>query len=511
MRIDNKRDSAIQEVARWATVIYAAIILCIYPLVYGQGYQNIFRVKSNFFWYCSIAYVILIAIPLVSRHRKNRACSGADVCAALLGVITLCSWLINSNKIDTFWGTYGRGMGLVSIFLCMIIYYGTSRYQGMNQWILLGTMATASIVSILAVFNNLGIDILNMNAGEIRTSSFISTMGNLNCYAAYIGILLPFFMVLYLFCESVLSQRIYGFFCLFGMAGIVVSGSDSPYLTVGLTVLFLLFSGKTKEQYKRIGILLVEYALVHGGIGVLRDIRGMEQVMILRGLPKLMIDWRVEVVIVLVGALLWGLGTARTRKEQDIEQTISRLKKIGLAVLVSSIVLLAAVLLWVNLFMDVHQAKAAFGGWYQYLYLSNSWGTNRIKIWHAAITIYGRMPWKNKLFGCGPAGFYFASQQYLTEQELAVFDWGTLLDAHNEYLQYLITVGILGVLAYLGIMIFALITCCRNKGKSSNSKAFTILIVAFMIQACLNNAHIYIEPIMFMLLGSGMNIVNKRE
>lgn len=169
-------------------------------------------------------------------------------------------------------------------------------------------------------------------------------------------------------------------------------------------------------------------------------------------------------------------------------------------------------MIYVNVAWTKHEAKEQLGALYSYLYFSNAWGTKRLRIWRAALEIYERMPIIKKLIGVGPAGFYFASQTYLSAEELAVFTkQGQLIDAHNEYLQYLVTYGIAGAILFIGF----LFTTVRYLFKVGKEKpyvlAFAMSGVGFLVQAVVNNAHIYIDPLAFVLLAMGMSFVNEKK
>ena len=78
-----------------------------------------------------------------------------------------------------------------------------------------------------------------------------------------------------------------------------------------------------------------------------------------------------------------------------------------------------------------------FGSW--------RWGSGRGTIWKQMAYVYGELPVRRKLLGAGEESIAALMQQYLPD---VVAKDTTLLDnAHNEYLQYLLTHGLLGLLA----------------------------------------------------------------
>ena len=123
------------------------------------------------------------------------------------------------------------------------------------------------------------------------------------------------------------------------------------------------------------------------------------------------------------------------------------------------LVLLAAMTLAV-LFMlyDVNVAGHGqrYKGLQSYLLFNDEWGTHRGYVWRIAVEDYKRFPLIQKLFGYGPDTFGFVTRMNnypeMVERYQELFD-----SAHNEYLQYLVTIGPVGLLAYCGVHIAAAI------------------------------------------------------
>ena len=65
-------------------------------------------------------------------------------------------------------------------------------------------------------------------------------------------------------------------------------------------------------------------------------------------------------------------------------------------------------------------------------------------------TIFGDASFFQKLFGTGPDTFHYAFSPYFTE--LMKYGDSSTNAAHNEYLNYLITIGAFGLIAYLSVV-----------------------------------------------------------
>ena len=93
-------------------------------------------------------------------------------------------------------------------------------------------------------------------------------------------------------------------------------------------------------------------------------------------------------------------------------------------------------------------------GFFQYFRLDYSWGSNRGYAWHWAILMFINGSLKIKLFGAGPDTAYLMYiSNYKNEMDANLPYY--FKSPHNEYLNYLVTVGLVGLFAYMAIVITA--------------------------------------------------------
>ncbi|MBO5303122.1 MAG: O-antigen ligase family protein [Lachnospiraceae bacterium] len=495
---------------------YLFLLMTIFPLLVHDGYTDILYVKTGYFYLLTGGYFLLMLGSLLFKPEKaggknwGRKAHGTEWCVFGYGIIAVLAWLLCENKQEQFSGIYGRNMGLLTILLCVLCYICIYHFLEFKQYILTGMLGAAALVCIVAVCNHLGFDPLSMYPGGHLQSEFLSTMGNINTLSAYIGILLPFGMTLFMVSKEMLSKKVYGIFCFLGFIGMISANSDSAYLTVGIAFVVLLYLAKDTCQGTALLALVLEYGtavlFMHG----LREMRGIENCMKFRsGLSEMLVDIRLNLgIIILAGVLLMRLMRWQGKEEAaKAEKFWQRMRKILLIILAVIVCIFIGVLLFVNLAWEKKEAKEYLGELYRYLYFSDAWGTKRLRIWKAAVKTYVRLPLLHKLIGVGPAGFYFATQKYLTAEELAVFaKQGNLVDAHNVYLQELVLFGVIGLLCFLGIFGSALYSFWRKGKTESYMLAFAMFIIAFFVQAFVNNSHIYIDTLVFMLMAVGRNL-----
>lgn len=501
------------------TGIYVFLLFSMMPLIVHHGYTDILTVKTGFFYVITGAYVLLMLTTLLvgclsfKCEKWHIAPNSTEICLTGFGIIAVLSWIFCGSKKEQFIGIYGRNMGLLTIMLCITTFFLVSKWLRFSNYILTGILVAAAIVCLIAFLNHIGFDPLSMYVVFDTGTAFMSTMGNINTLAAYIGLVLPFGMVLFCVSESKNLKLVYGTFCFVGFLGMIAANSDSAYLTVGITFCILLYIGKSYERGFCLLALVFSYSLAGLCTEILRQIRGVELCMVIRpGLPKVLLDIRLNLLLAIIFGGLCVLFLFWKSKNKEVQVLWIHLRRGLFVLLLLGIIYLIGMFLLTNFLWKKKEAKAILGGLYRYFHISDNWGTKRFRIWKAALNTYGRIPFIKKCIGVGPAGFYFATQEYLTADELEIFaKQGNLIDAHNVYLQQLVLFGIIGLLFFVGIFISAGIRFWKKGKREYYMLAFAVLEIAFLVQAVVNNSHIYIDPLMFMLTAVGQNLYSQKK
>lgn len=497
---------------------YLFLLFTVFPLAVYQGYTNILTIKTIVFFLFTGIYILAVVCDLIrTKDRKIRIFLQQDVSVTdylILGFgMEVClSWMFCLEKKAQFLGIYGRNMGLAAYLFCVLMFCFISRYLQFSQYMITGLLSAAAAVSLIGFCNYLGYDPLSVYSVFDAESDFLSTMGNINTLSAYLGLFIPFGMTLFCVSREKRSKFVYGAFCLCGFFGMIAANSDSAYLTVGAAFILLLWWSGKKYAGKYFAILILEYASANCAAGLFRQIRGESNCMTLRaGLPRFLLDVRINICLLLLSLLILIFFHICEVQKKDAQKIWNHLRKGMVFIVAGMFVLLFIAVLYINLNWDKAEAREYLGGLYRYLYFSNSWGTKRLRIWKAALLMFWRMPFFKKMIGMGPAGFYSAARLYLTPAERQAFEQqGRLVDAHNVYLQSLIVFGILGVILFIGFFVSAL---CRfwQKGQTEYYMiAFAMLVIAFLLQAVVNNAHIYIDPLIFALTAIGINLCREK-
>ena len=124
-------------------------------------------------------------------------------------------------------------------------------------------------------------------------------------------------------------------------------------------------------------------------------------------------------------------------------------------------------------------------------------GTYRLANWYASMEIVKEFP----LFGSGPGTFYRA----FTDYSLSIYHiyrpgyWVDL--AHNDYVQYVATTGIVGLFTYMSFIAVILYRAVRRAAKNPAIVALCFAVVMFMVQNFFIFSLVATAPTFFIILG----------
>ena len=141
----------------------------------------------------------------------------------------------------------------------------------------------------------------------------------------------------------------------------------------------------------------------------------------------------------------------------------------------------------------------------KYLVFNDNWGTNRGFAWRISWENFLSFPLHHKIFGFGPDTFgiitTFNNFQEMSENYHVVFD-----NAHNEYLQFLLTIGIAGLAAYLAFLISAFVKMTRQAKGNPLVLAPMFAFVCYSVQAVVNLNVPITAPFMWQFLAMGLAV-----
>lgn len=474
------------------TTVYLCAMFLGHPLVFSSFYFNITETKQFFFLIASGAYLLLLLFARIALPpdygvtRTHAVPHPATLLLFAFFVVSLIGSLISRYPGEAFLGENNRYQGLLTLFSYACLVFALSRREIDLRWPERAFLIGACIVSLLGVLNHFALDPFGFyeNLRSADRGRFLSTIGNADFYASYIGmafaVSLGFFLRAngrHLRVLSALALALISF-------GAFVSGSDSAALgliAVAVIAPLLLFSDAA--ALRRLSLSWGIFFLCAFLFGLLSS--ALASATYLSSFVTVLRHPAVSLPLAVIALAIW-LSLRRVKQER-----LSRVKKPYFFSLLSAILLGLLALVLLNTLLK----EVPLGDLEQYLRFRASWGTDRGKIWAFVLRVYAGLPTVQQLFGASSGALFHA------DTVKPLFSDASLDAAHNEYLQYLVTNGLLGLCCYLAAIILALRTGFRRSTGEPAYRGLTLAVIAYLTQAAVSIAQPMTTPIFFILIG----------
>ena len=506
------------------------IILAIFPLYYRDYYYDILVAKYTFYYVTMLGLfgvLLLISAAAVIIDGKEYGFSHTKgffsnfskkkirdhvlitdwflLAFLLVGVI---STLQSDYVYESFWGNEGRYMGMFLLLLYGASYFIISRCLKFRRWYLDVFLAAGLVVCGIGILHFFQIDPIGFKEGltERDYKMFTSTIGNINTYTSYVALISGMSVVLFVSAENGKRKIWYGINVVVSLFALITGISDNAYLALmalfGLLPLYLFNSlAGVKKYVLMVAVLFTEFQFIDGIIqaypaGVM-EISGLFEVIV--GYDKLG----------LVVAALWALTVILYVADAKLPQTSFAKKEsnTGRWIWLGVIILVILGVGYAIYDANINGNAERYGALQGYLVINDDWGTHRWYIWRIGMESYGKFPLIHKIFGYGPDTFGIITVTNYYEE--MVQRYGEKFDsAHNEYLQYLITIGIAGLAAYLSLLVTSIAAMIRKAKKVPFLMGIPFALICYGAQAAVNISVPIVAPVMMTLLMVGVASVN---
>lgn len=450
-----------------SAVFYFLACTCILPFAVNNKYFDMLEAKAiAYFAIAAVTLLILLLHRVISSATKKggigiakRGFNGLDVFVILFSGFSLVSCFLSEDIKAALFGSDGWGMGGIIIAVMAAGYFLLSRANA-DYGVLWCIAAAANIlVFTVSIFHSASVDLFGMHKGILESQYFwyISTIGNINWLVGYLCLLLPIFFTLFVSCDRVWENLLYGAVSILGCINIVLSASDGIYLGMGFFALFFAAYLLKNDKRTRKGLcLLAAFGLSLAAVDFLPCFAAKKAD--LDGLSKFIVTSHAGVYITAASAVLFCV--------MCILKSGAR-KHLRKVILIAFEVLSAVII-----------AVAVF---YCIAVFDKAWGHSRGMIWISSLGVYKDFPLFRQILGCGTdmLGNYLTA---LTESFKR-----PVLNAHNEFIEYLLTGGIIGAVSYVGMYVSALVGFIRGKVRSQYAVGYMLALSAYFAQAAVNN------------------------
>ena len=484
--------------------LYIAAVLVGMPLFVTNAYYNIN--VDKYYYYCGacallIPVLILKVVEKPSVKEFLKGLSLAEKALVVYWAIAGVSTLLSDYLYESFWGNEGRFSGLFLMTIYMIAYFVISRcYRPHPICIYVGVL-TGCVTFLFGVTDFLSMDIFGFKEEIIQEQihKFMSTLGNINFYASYAGLIAGAAAAIYTTCQKRLESVVWFILMTLSFLGVVVGNSDSAYLGLGVLLGFLpLYLFKDRQGLRRY-LMMVSSLLLAFSFYKALAVRYADTVMSPSGFNRAVVNmgsfYKVCVAFWGITAIVYGADYKLHREKGELGKKAKWAWGILLLVGAAGI---AGILIDANLLGHGDR----YGGLRDMVVFNDNWGTNRGFAWRKAIENYREFPFIRKVFGYGPETFGIISF-FRDLAESAAFSGELFDNVHNEYLQFLITIGPIATGAYIMFMVLSV----RDMVKCHCSPyiiGMGFAVFSYGVQALVNINQPTSTPIMWTFLGMGI-------
>lgn len=468
----------LRQMAQRSAAAFLLAVLCVYPL-YIDKFSNLGVVKftgaATLCWAFCLWLGALAAVG--ARPHVGRLPWRSDPALWALGAVVgtgVLSTVTSLSPVMSLWGLGGYYGG------CMMVLFTAASYLAVrafaSQKLLNGLTfcvgITTALVTVLYVLNIFNIDLIGTYADTavVERAQFFSTLGQKNFCSGFMAFALPLVFYAFLVARGVRHTMFYGIPAFFGALALAVVDADGLALGIGAAVLVLIcqriFTTRTLRRLAVVGMFFfadagwMQYMRTHvytqGGKPILASFGHYAQV----GFAVCAAVWAV-LFFALHGREipLWKAG------------------RVLAAVVVSLGVVLVVLANFLPGFPSLGQKLDDL------LVFSDDWGTYRGTAWRISWSAWTAQPLWRKLVGVGPGMMHTAVAQWAGADITARMK--TFYAAHNEYLELLLTDGVLSLAAWVWFVAAHLRKAAQNWLRPGVAPV-TLALVSYLAHAAVS-------------------------
>ncbi|MDD5796788.1 MAG: O-antigen ligase family protein [Oscillospiraceae bacterium] len=488
---------------------YLLMMFTVFPLFFTQKYSNIRHDK----YYLFLTFSALISIvefmmylsstnskELITKGKWYKTLSFTDVSMIVLLLCYTLSTILSDWKIDSVTGNQGRNNGLLLMAVYVAVYFVITREYKFYEYIFGALAVSSGIVFLLAVINYFYIDPLGMFVGyeQQYVIDFSSTIGNKNLMASFVCICLPVLIMLFMNTKNKKLRWLYYGVSVLGFSALLVADSDSGFLGVFAILLILLIYYIRKPKMLSMFFFSIFSMLLGAKLLRLFSFAMNDYSKGFSSIPYFFIYENAVSYVIIAAAGLLALLFFFISKEKPGLIFPKAVFLIALGIVITGFAF--AVYLFIKYtFIDT---TAPLNEIMSYFRFNDKWGTHRGYMWRISMEIFSGFNIKDMLFGCGPDTYYSVFQPYFGEL-FTLYGDGSTNCAHNEYLNYLVTTGILGLFAYLCVIVGFIVRAVKAAKTNPFAMVCCAGVVCYAIQAVVNIAQPITTPMFILLLCIG--------
>lgn len=494
-------------------------IFGVFPLYVRDYYFDLEKAKSVFFLaWTGIIIILLMIIGFynfftykTSLETDSEQQSGrlSFMDYGMLGFVlcSIISWLLSSYKEEALFGQNGRYHGLAVILAYGIIYFIIRNFYVSEKRTLHVFFLSGNLVCLLGILNHYSVDPFGFYEGVDSSLhiAYLSTMGHMNVFTSFVSIILPLSIIFYCIGEKEIYRAFYFASAVIGYLALMIGNSDSGYL--GLLCVFMIlpfYLIKKRYYFSRYITMVIAFLVSTKIIGIMESLWKIRSKGLL-SVSAFLVESPLAVILlpVLFLLLFWIHGTKGYNKNIKFQNTF---KTIWLFLWIAGIILLVLMFILINV-IGSSQVQSILP---DIFILNDGWGNTRGYVWKRGIELFFEGSLKDKLIGYGPDTINLIMEKSYGYEMYAELGY-SFDNLHNEYLQYLLTTGILGFASYLLLLFGTYYQGLKLAKENPLILALTVSFMSYCIQAMVNVNQPVTTPLFIVILSILGNLIRKEK
>ena len=492
---------------------YLILMLAVFPLFVHDYYYDLtitkYRFVSNVTIVCALAMLLLTGKKQEALDAKGKKkllhpespksifrgqfLRKEMVCYIAFLFFGILSTVFSEHKKEAFFGNAGRFNGLLiylvyGVAFCMLLSVGKIKEEVFYVF-----EAAGWLICWLGIINHYMMDPFGFFDNVKEGDFFYSTLGNNNVYGEYLLLLLVISAVLFCFCNQRGLRIFHGVTYVLAVFAMYTDGSDGAYLGVAAFLVFFVFALREKKEklrYLRLLAYAILFMQLFRWLIPLHQKTNSKTVLYVNTHPALLPG-----AMVIVACLYLFLTVLPEEKRKWLEETLHT------KVIYALLLVLGPVAAGV-FFVAVNRGSIAISEYnplVTMLVYNDNWGTGRGQIWRVAWESFLQLPFGKKLIGVGPDTLRYLYEALGQRSGESIID-----NAHNVYLQMLLTHGLLGLLSWLSFLLLSLHTCLKKARREKTYYAIAFAVLSYYVAAVVGINLINTSAIVMILLGMGL-------
>lgn len=483
--------------ASGATALYVILMAVVFPMFYRENILHLIYNKRSFFLIVSIIYLICLCPAWTGRlvkaaHEKKKPVLTVDtVFTVSLFAAVLLSLLMSSDRAASWNGISYRTVPADIWILCILTGIGVRCFGKFNSQTLMAWLAGSVLIYICGILCACKINFLWMQDGLSAPDIFLTPLGNTNFNASYVSLVLPLVLVMYMICRENSSRVMYAVVMYLGFLFTFFIKTESSVLALaGAFFLLYWFAVEEKVWFSRYIEMILLFVLSLVTIRILLFLMP-DQLYPFDGLDAILLKGWTVAGITVVGLALYLTGYVC---KDRFRQCLLRCKK--------PMMLICALLFGVALVtvISVNVIPGWRDGALSVLVLTDDSFSNRGILWKNTVKLMKQASPLQWLFGHGLNRYGESIRPLCYDEILARFGF-LIKDPHNEFLQTLTDMGILGVVSWFGLLLASLVRALRHWKENPFFIVVFLSVSVYLIQGLVNCYALTHLPLVFLFLG----------